>query len=209
MTNRAGARHAARIRSRLQEWPQTEPNAASLKPQRPARGVPPLATAGCQILLTSATFFTRRRRYSSARYRRRWICARKCPPVYDQGQLGSCTANAIGGAIEFDQMKEKLPQVFVPSRLFIYYNERVIEGSVNSDSGAMLRDGIKTVAKQGACPEPMWPYQIAKFKTKPSQACYTEATKHTAVSYQRLVQSLQQMKGCRKWLSFCLRLHGL
>src|SRR3954471_21957314 len=55
---------------------------------------------------------------------------KKCPPVYDQGQLGSCTANAIAGAVEFDQMKERLPQIFVPSRLFIYYNERVIEGSV-------------------------------------------------------------------------------
>ena len=120
----------------------------------------------------------------------------KCPPVYDQGQLGSCTANTIAGAIEFDQMKEQLPQVFIPSRLFIYYNERVIEGTVGSDSGAMLRDGIKTVAKQGACPEPMWPYAIAKFKTKPSAACYTEAAKHTAVSYQRLVQSLTQMQGC-------------
>src|SRR5437870_13626801 len=73
---------------------------------------------------------------------------KKCPPVYDQGQLGSCTANAIAGAVEFDQMKERLPQIFVPSRLFIYYNERVIEGSVDSDSGAMLRDGIKTVASQ-------------------------------------------------------------
>lgn len=120
----------------------------------------------------------------------------QCPPVYDQGELGSCTANAIGGAIEFDQMKEKLPQVFIPSRLFIYYNERVIEGTVNSDSGAMLRDGIKTVAKQGACPEPLWPYQIAKFRAKPPQSCYTEAAKHTAVSYQRLVQTLPQMKGC-------------
>jgi len=120
----------------------------------------------------------------------------KCPPVYDQGQLGSCTANAIAGAIEFDQMKEQLPQVFLPSRLFIYYNERVIEGTVNTDSGAMLRDGIKTVAKQGACPEPMWPYLINKFKTKPSAASYTEAAKHTAVSYQRLIQSLTQMQGC-------------
>src|SRR5207244_9706436 len=92
---------------------------------------------------------------------------KQCPPIYDQGQLGSCTSNAIGGAIEFDQMKEKLPQIFIPSRLFIYYNERVIEGTVNTDAGAMLRDGIKTVAKQGACPEPMWPYLIDKFKTKP------------------------------------------
>src|SRR5947208_4028456 len=90
----------------------------------------------------------------------------KCPPVYDQGQLGSCTANAIGGAIEFDQMKERLPQIFIPSRLFTYYNERVIEGTVNTDAGAMLRDGIKTVAKQGACPRPMWPDPIARCITR-------------------------------------------
>ena len=46
----------------------------------------------------------------------------QCPPVYDQGQLGSCTANAIAGAIQFDRLKQQLAQVFVPSRLFIYYN---------------------------------------------------------------------------------------
>ena len=89
-----------------------------------------------------------------------------CPAVYDQGRLGSCTANAIGGAIEFDRMKQKLPD-FVPSRLFIYYNERVIEGTVSSDSGAQIRDGIKTVASQGVCPEPDWPYDITKFTQKP------------------------------------------
>src|SRR6266542_7080045 len=53
-----------------------------------------------------------------------------CPPVYDQGQLGSCTGNAIAGAIQFDREKQKLKPDFVPSRLFIYYNERVIEGTV-------------------------------------------------------------------------------
>ena len=110
----------------------------------------------------------------------------QCPTIYDQGQLGSCTANVIGGAIEFDQMKENLPQVFVPSRLFIYYNERVIENTVSSDSGA----------NQGSCPEPMWPYQIESFRIKPSTNCYTEAAKHTAASYQRLIQSLSQMQGC-------------
>jgi C1A family cysteine protease len=120
----------------------------------------------------------------------------QCPPIYDQAQLGSCTANAIGGAIEFDQMKENLPQVFLPSRLFIYYNERVIENTVSSDSGAMIRDGIKSAVNQGACPEPMWPYQIEKFRIKPSVKCYTEAAKHTAASYQRLIQSLSQMQGC-------------
>jgi hypothetical protein len=66
-------------------------------------------------------------------------------PVYDQGQLGSCTANAIAGAIEFDQRKQGTKE-FTPSRLFIYYNERVMERTVNQDAGAQIRDGIKSVA---------------------------------------------------------------
>jgi len=119
----------------------------------------------------------------------------KCPPVYDQGALGSCTANAIGAAIEFERMRQKL-KAYVPSRLFIYYNERVIEGSVRSDSGAQIRDGIKSVASQGACPEPEWPYDISKFTTKPPARAYSDAKLDRAVSYQSLVQDLNQMKGC-------------
>src|SRR6266545_260207 len=80
----------------------------------------------------------------------------QCPDVYDQGQLGSCTANAIGGALEFDQMKQKQRRPFTPSRLFIFFNERKIEGTVDSDSGAQIRDGVKSVAQQGACKETTW-----------------------------------------------------
>src|SRR5262245_42542108 len=105
----------------------------------------------------------------------------KCPTVYDQGQLGSCTANAIGAAIQFDRMKQKRKPNFIPSRLFIYYNERVIEGTVRSDSGAQIRDGIKTVAHDGDCPEKEWPYDIAKFAVKPSAKCYKDALKYKAV----------------------------
>lgn len=118
-----------------------------------------------------------------------------CPAVYDQGQLGSCTANAIGGAIEFDQKKQKSME-FVPSRLFIYYNERVIEGTVNQDAGAQIRDGIKSVAKAGAPPETDWPYDITKFTNKPSDTAYSDAAKHLVTSYQRLVQELNTMRGC-------------
>jgi C1A family cysteine protease len=119
----------------------------------------------------------------------------QCPAVYNQGELGSCTANAIGAAIEFDRLKQKLPD-FVPSRLFIYYNERVIEGTVHSDSGAQLRDGIKSVASQGVCPELEWPYVIEKFTTKPPPKAYEDAQLDRVVSYQSLVQDLNQMKGC-------------
>jgi len=84
----------------------------------------------------------------------------------------------------------------VPSRLFIYYNERLIEGTVDIDSGAMIRDGIKSVASQGACPESEWPYDIAKFTDKPSAQAYRDAATDRAVSYQSLVQDLNQMRGC-------------
>ncbi len=119
----------------------------------------------------------------------------KCPPVYDQGELGSCTANAIAAAIEFDLIRQQLP-VVAPSRLFIYYNERAIEGTVDSDSGAQIRDGVKSVAAVGDCPETEWPYDIAKFRVKPSPACYADAQQYKVLQYQRLTPVLNQLRGC-------------
>lgn len=123
----------------------------------------------------------------------------QCPPVYDQEQLGSCTANAIAAGIEFDLMKQKASVVFVPSRLFIYYNERAMEGTVASDAGAQIRDGIKSVVKLGAPPETLWPYSDANpgpFQTKPPAAVYLAATKSTVTSYSSIVRSLAQYKTC-------------
>jgi len=119
-----------------------------------------------------------------------------CPPVYDQGSLGSCTANAIAGALQFDEMRQGEADAFVPSRLFIYYNERVIEGTVDEDAGAMLRDGIKSVAKQGAPHEALWPYAIRRFRDRPNAAAYEDAARHQAVLYQRVPRTLDQIKGC-------------
>ena len=119
----------------------------------------------------------------------------KCPPVYDQGQLGSCTANGIAGAIEFDQRKEGA-KVFAPSRLFIYYNERAIEGTVSQDSGAQVRDGIKSVATLGAPPETDWPYNIKLFAEKPPLKAYTDAKQDLVASYSRVSQGTTQMQGC-------------
>ena len=120
----------------------------------------------------------------------------QCPDVYDQGQLGSCTANAIGGALQFDQMKQRKKSPFTPSRLFIYYNERKIEGTVESDSGAMIRDGVKSVNKLGAPPETDWPYNIEKFRDRPPKKAFDDAKKNQAVLYQRLTQAESQLKGC-------------
>jgi C1A family cysteine protease len=117
-----------------------------------------------------------------------------CPLVEDQGTLGSCTAHALTGALEVLEKKDGL-RVVQMSRLFVYYNERVIEHSVSQDSGAMLRDGIKSLVKQGACTESKWPYIIAKFGIKPPAACFLDGAGHQVTSYQR-IETLDQMRAC-------------
>jgi len=120
----------------------------------------------------------------------------QCPIVYNQGNLGSCTANALGGAFQFEQKKQGKPD-FIPSRLFIYYNERVMEGTINEDAGAMIRDGIKTMADAGVCPETMWKYLECKFKQKPPQECYTEALNNQVQEYLRISpHTLYEVKHC-------------
>jgi C1A family cysteine protease len=117
------------------------------------------------------------------------------PPVYDQKSLGSCTSNAIAAMFQFVNNKEK-GKDFMPSRLFIYYNERDTEGSVAVDNGALIRDGIKSVNVQGVCPEDMWKYDITAFATKPTQGCYDEALNHQSIQYMRVGRSLSEMMTC-------------
>jgi C1A family cysteine protease len=129
--------------------------------------------------------------------------------IYDQGRIGSCTANALAGAIQFDRLKNQQTPDFLPSRLFIYYNERQIEGHVATDSGAQIRDGIRTLAKLGVCPEGEWPYddtppgneggafpKNARAATEPKKICYQDAKNYLISSYHRLTPSLNQLQGC-------------
>jgi C1A family cysteine protease len=162
-----------------------------------------------------------------------------CSPVEDQESLGSCTAQALVGALEFLELstvsgsasggkscqiatstrhgglsghlppggdvgnrKSKIGNSYADlSRLFVYYNERAAIGTVQEDSGAMLRTGIKTLKAQGVCREALWPYAIRRFTAKPTAACFTEAADHQVTAYQRLnrtspVDALAEMKAC-------------
>src|SRR4029077_1923292 len=119
---------------------------------------------------------------------------RGCSRVEDQGQLGSCTANALVGNLEFLEKKAGR-RVTNLSRLFIYYNERAMEGTINDDAGAMIRDGVKTLANLGVCPEKQWPYSISKFKQKPPAACFKSALGHQVISYHRIL-TLAEMRQC-------------
>ena len=106
-------------------------------------------------------------------------------PIEDQGQLGSCTGNAIAGAIEL--IDKKAGKQLDVSRLFIYYEERVLEGTVNYDAGAYIRDGIKVCYTKGAPLETLWPYNVRKWASKPTTAAYSDALKRKVTGYQRCV----------------------
>lgn len=106
-----------------------------------------------------------------------------CSPVENQGNLGSCTGNAIAALMEY--LSRKAKKNTDVSRLFIYYQERLLEGTVNYDAGAYIRDGIKVVNKFGAPLETHWPYIEKKWNYRPTQAAYTNALTRKAVGYQR------------------------
>ena len=115
-------------------------------------------------------------------------------PIENQGRLGSCTANALAGHLQFLENLNKQTYHDL-SRLFIYYNERSVEGTVGIDSGAMIRDGIKVLSKWGVCPESSWPYDISQFTRKPNAACYKQGLKRRISSYHR-IQTLDEMLNC-------------
>lgn len=104
----------------------------------------------------------------------------KAPPVFDQGEEGSCTANALATAHGF------LHPDFIGSRQFIYYGERSIEHDIRRDNGAMIRDGVKVLAKKGVPAEADWPYDAAHFAKKPTAAVVKEAALRKVSSYSRL-----------------------
>ena len=118
------------------------------------------------------------------------------PPVYNQFEINSCTGNAIAAAMEFDERRLGMRDVKRPSRLFIYYNERAREGTTAKDSGGQIRDGIKSVAAQGVCPEAEWPYLKANVLREPTKAAYSRARRYKAVRYLRMMHNLDELRSC-------------
>jgi C1A family cysteine protease len=114
------------------------------------------------------------------------------PGVVNQLQLGSCTANAAASNMAYEGKTQGLVVPY-PSRLFIYYNERAMQGTVSSDSGATIRESLKACHAYGAPPETMWPYDTNRYKIKPPLADFTDALADTDLHYASVPQQVVPM----------------
>jgi len=117
------------------------------------------------------------------------------PMIYEQGELGSCVAQCVSACIEYLQVKQGFPR-WPPSRLFLYYNARRIEGTPLEDSGSSIRSGVLAANRWGACYAALWPYQIERFAEPPPPACYEVAENHQALRYERVHQSAEAIQAC-------------
>lgn len=119
----------------------------------------------------------------------------KCSPVVDQGQLGSCTANAIvSGLREFLLLNEQSQPLFTRlSRLYLYWHERQLEHTIDQDAGAIIRDGMKVLQHNGVCPEQDYPYDIKTFEEQPTSQAEHDAPTYRIKAYHR-VTNLDMLK---------------
>jgi C1A family cysteine protease len=120
-----------------------------------------------------------------------------CPAPYDQGDTSTCVGQSTAGLIQYVDIKAgEADSEITPSRLFVYFNARIYEGSTDMDSGCQIRDAIKAVAAYGECNESIWPFVVDNINTRPNEAAYNEGVKHKPITYMRVTQTLSEMRSC-------------
>lgn len=107
-----------------------------------------------------------------------------CSPVEDQGTTQSCVAQAVVGAMEYHQVKSGRPLTDL-SRLFVYYNARILGHSTHLDSGSFIHHGMASILAYGACEERLWPFQESLVITPPTEAAYQNGRNYEATQYAR------------------------
>jgi C1A family cysteine protease len=118
------------------------------------------------------------------------------PRVFDQGQLGSCTANAANAVVQYVEHKANDPDWDRLSRLYTYWYSREKIGTTDSDSGAEIRDAFKVLAERGSPREKFWPYDLSRFTDEPPALDY-RAGQHRLLEYRAINEgSEQDMQAC-------------
>ncbi|MDE3089420.1 MAG: cysteine protease [Chloroflexota bacterium] len=107
-----------------------------------------------------------------------------CSPVENQEKLGSCTANAGVGLVEYFENRA-FGKYTDASRLFLYKVTRNLIHQVG-DTGAFLRNVMGAMVLFGVPPEEYWPYDVSNFDNEPPAFCYAYALNFQTVQYYRL-----------------------
>jgi len=117
------------------------------------------------------------------------------PPVYDQGNLGSCTANAGGGLAQF--LTKKLGwKNYLPARLAMYYWTRLAESNVMDDTGASLSATATMMKNRGVPNEVNWPYIISRFQVKPTANVEANGRQHLVLDPMQVRQKMDDIRSC-------------
>ena len=116
------------------------------------------------------------------------------PPIYDQKTMGACVGNSTARMFRFMHRKLGLGD-FNPSRLFIYNEARIIEGTLASDSGSQIRDAMAVQRKLGVCPESSFRYTAADLFKAPPKAAISAAKTHLDTADYR-INNLNEMLQC-------------
>jgi len=106
-----------------------------------------------------------------------------CSSIENQLSLGSCTAHAGVGIVEYYE-KRASGKYIDASRLFLYKATRNLL-QWTGDTGAFLRSTMGALVLFGVPPEEYWPYKIADFEKEPTAFCYAFAQNYQAIKYYR------------------------
>ena len=112
-------------------------------------------------------------------------------PIEDQSSLGSCVGNAVVGALELLRIRDGLPSIDL-SRLFVYYNSRLMHQSATVDEGTYIRLAMGTLSSLGTCPEAKWPYVTSMVFTRPTWGSYRAAYANKIGSFYKIFSTGQE-----------------
>ena len=114
-------------------------------------------------------------------------------PIYDQLNTSSCTGNSYLAQIEAERIRQGLPALN-GSRLFPYYNGRLVEGNTSQDCGAQICDVQAGGNRYGVCLESSYPFSQDNVTVQPSPLAYSEALKFKTINFQKVPQSIPVIK---------------